>query len=61
MLVRPGQGLNAGPNKKKGMLAYVKDAMEKEHPGLRMEDWTIKMIRNMREEILEQAKKDVSL
>ena len=44
-----------------GMLAYVKDAMEKHHPGLLMKDWTVEMVRNLREEMIEQAKNDVSL
>ena len=61
MVGKGGQGLNAGPNRKKGMLAYVKDAMEKQHPGLLMKDWTVEMVKNLREEMIEQAKEDVSL
>ena len=56
-----GQGLNTGPNKKRGLLVYIKDAMEKHHPGLPLNKWTVEMVRSLRDEIVEKAKSDVLL
>ena len=56
-----GQGLNTGPNKKQGMLVYIKDTMEKHHPGLPLNELTVEMVRNLREEKVEKAKSDVLL
>ena len=58
LIGRSGQGLNKGPNKKQGMLCYVKQAMEVNHPGLRVDDWTIQMVRDLRDQILAKAMSD---
>ena len=49
------------PKKKQGMLVYVKDAMERHHPGLQLKEWSVEMVRSLHDEIIEKAKSDVLL
>ena len=58
LIGKGSQGLN-GPNRKKGMLVYMRQAMEANHPSLSVEDWTAKMVQNLSNEILDKAKSDV--
>ena len=52
--------LNVGLNKKKGMLIYVRKAMEANHLRLRVEDWTPEMIQNLHDKILAKAMSDIT-
>ena len=61
LIGKGGQGLNTGPKKKLGMLVYVQDAMERHHPGLPLQEWSVEMVREICDEMIQQAKSDVLL
>ena len=58
---KSGLGLSKGPNAKKGLACYISQGMTKHYNGAHRSTWTKQMLRDIKDEIILQAKKDCGL